>query len=86
MPASQHTVATERRRQQQHQTPDEPEHPITMEDPCEQAQLLSELEHLRAEVQSRNLKLVSLASVNKSMLNDRDKLKQVTDERDSFKA
>ena len=47
---------------------------------------MSELEHLRAEVQSRNLKLVSLASVNKSMLNDRDKLKQVTDERDSFKA
>jgi hypothetical protein len=46
MPASQHTVATERqRRQQEEQTLPQ----ITViEDPCEQAQLLSELEHAKA--------------------------------------
>ena len=54
-------------------------------DDCDQAHNLHEIERLRAELQATNMKLVALASVNKNLINERDKSKQLHEERESLK-
>ena len=54
------------------------------QDDCDQAHSLHEIERLRAELQATNMKLVAVASLNKNLMNERDKSKHLHEERDTL--